>query len=549
MTKHNSYSLAYTALIDGRRFWLFLTCLLLLASCGPDRSDDGLVTMTRGLVGSADNLDPQRNSSVQGHQIMVDLFEGLLRYSSTGALENGMAKDWSVSDDGLLYSFTLRKDGKWSNGDPVTARDFEFAFRRLVDPKTAAFYAGFVSTIVNAPAILRGEKAPSELGVVATDDYSLQIRLSERTAYFPQLLTHPATMPLHRPSVEEFGNSFTRAGNLVSNGAYMLDAFTVGGNIRLVRNTNYRENNLVAIDVVNYLQIVSDDAMYMQYRAGEIHVTGTVPSAHFEAIRRERPNELKVAPLLGVYYYGFNMTRPPFGDNIKLRQALSMAIDREVLVEKVTVRGEMPAYSWVPPGIEGYDPPGFSYSKMSAEERHTEARRLYKEAGFGPENPAKFDLRYNIGEGEQRIALAIQSMWAENLGAEASIINEEFQVLLANIQQKTITEVYRLSWIGDYFDPHTFLQLMETTSPSNLTGYSNPEFDRLMQLASQEIESNTRMALFREAESLMLADHPAMPIYYYVSKYLVRSDVHGWVDTIIDFHPTRFLSLESKSTR
>jgi len=305
----------------------------------------------------------------------------------------------------------------------------------------------------------------------------------------------------------------------------------------------------VAIDVVNYLQIVSDDAMYMQYRAGEIHVTGTVPSAHFEAIRRERPNELKVAPLLGVYYYGFNMTRPPFGDNIKLRQALSMAIDREVLVEKVTLRGEMPAYSWVPPGIEGYDPPGFSYSKMSAEERHTEARRLYKEAGFGPENPAKFDLRYNIGEGEQRIALAIQSMWAENLGAEASIINEEFQVLLANIQQKTITEVYRLSWIGDYFDPHTFLQLMETTSPSNLTGYSNPEFDRLMQLASQEIDSNTRMALFREAESLMLADHPAMPIYYYVSKYLVRSDVHGWVDTIIDFHPTRFLSLESKSTR
>lgn len=518
-----------------------------VSGCGEKPVAEEEETLNRGLVGEVDTLDPHKNKNVQGHRVLIDLFEGLLRYSADGKLEGGVAKSWSVSEDGLEYVFELDESARWSNGEKLTANDFVFSFRRLVEPKTAAFYATFLNVIENAKEITKGDMPADTLGVVADGDYVLRIRLSKPTLYFPQLLTHPAASPLHQRSIEEHGVKFTRAENLVTNGAYVLHESGLNGVTRLKKNPFYRENGLVRIENVNYFIIVSDDSMYNQYRAGELHITGSIPSAYFKQIKEERGDELKIAPLLGVYYYGLNLKKEPFGPNKKLRKALSMAVDRETIVSAVLGRGELPAYSWVPPGIEGYTPPGFEYAKLSKEEREEEARRLYKEAGYSSENPAQFELRYNVGEGEQRVAVAIQSMWKTVLGAEAVLVNEEFKVLISNIQKMEITQAYRLSWVGDYFDPNTFLELMETNNAQNLTGYGNGEFDQLMAQASVEIDSTKRMSLLERAESIMLEDHPAIPIYYYVSKHLVKEEVKGWKQTTVDFHPSQYLWLEKKA--
>ncbi len=528
-----------------RRIWLGLFCIALLTSCGSkpnDRADDE-IRLSRGLTGTPDTLDPHKNLSVDGHRVMYDLYEGLLRYSADGVLEGAVAEDWRVSGDGLHYRFTFRDKLVWSNGDPLTANDFVFSFRRLVDPRTAAFYAGFLTSIVNADEIIRGEKNPESLGVRAIDTRTLEIDLVESTPYFPQLLTHPATTPLHEPSLEKNGDQFTKPGLLVSNGAYTLKNSVLGSVISLARNPNYRDKDSVSIDAVDYHIVVDEDAMYNRYRAGELHITPSVPTPSFQKIREDRPSELKIAPQLGLFYFGFNMTKPKFGDDAKLRRALSMAIDREALVEKVTGRGEIPAYSWVPPGIDGYEPASLDFRLMTKDERLAEARRLYKEAGFGEEKVARFELRYNVGDAQQKLAVAIQSMWRETLGAEAELINEEFRVLLSNIAQMQITEVYRLNWTGDYLDPYTFLQLMESSNPSNMTGYSDPAFDQLMVDAASEMNQDKRMAIFREAETLMLSENPAIPLYFPVGKHLVKPEVRGWTNTVVDFHPTQFLSL------
>jgi oligopeptide transport system substrate-binding protein len=400
--------------------------------------------------------------------------------------------------------------------------------------------------IENAPAILAGDAAPQELGVAATNDHMLEIRLANPTPYFPQLLTHPATAPLHRETIERFADRATRPEHSVSNGAYRIVRYDIASLIVLDKNPHSRESDTVKIDQVFYHAIVSDAAMYNRYRAGDLDITFSIPSGSYQSIMAERPTELKIAPQLGVYYYGLNLTKPPFKDNPKLRAALSMVIDRETLVEKITGRGELPAYSWVPPGIDGYDPPGFPYQHSDLDARLEIARKLYAEAGFSEENPARFELRFNTGEGESKMALAIQSIWKQSLGAEVTLVNEEFKVLISNIKQMEVTESFRLSWIGDYFDPNTFLELMETGNPQNLTGYSNPRFDKLMSRAASETNSIKRMAILRDAESLMLSDHPVIPLYYYVSKHLVRNEIRGWTNTLVDFHPTRSLWIDRK---
>jgi ABC-type oligopeptide transport system substrate-binding subunit len=518
--------------------------IVLLSSCGGNGDDFSGTHVTRGLGGQIDTLDPHAARSVQAHKVLEDLFQGLLEYSADGRLQAGVAESWSVSDDGLVYLFKLREDSKWSNGDPVTADDFVYSLRRLVDPKTAAFYGQFVGSIENAPEILGGGVKPDTLGVRAIDEWTLEIVLSRPTPYFPQLLTHPATYPVHRGSIEEHGDRFARAENLVSNGAYTLGEWVINSIVSLNRNEAFWDAEKVKIDRVRWMPLADSSAEYLRYRAGELDITSNVSPNEFEFVKRDRPNELRVSPYLGLYYYGINLTKEPFKSNEKLRQALSMAVDREVLVERVTGRGEVAAYSWVPPGMEGYEPSYLSYKGMTRDERLAEARRLYKEAGYGPDNPLRVEIRYHTSDIEQTVALAIHSMWKENLGAEAELVNEEFKVLLSNIQQMAITEVYRLSWIGDYSDPDTFLQLMISDNPSNLVGYENSEFDELMKSAELELDEDERIKILQKAEQLMLSEHPAIPLYYYVSKHIVREGIEGWEPNILDRHPSKYLSIE-----
>ena len=311
--------------------------------------------------------------------------------------------------------------------------------RRLVDPATGAFYAAELSNVVNAGAVIAGDLPPQELGVSAPDDATLVIELTQRTPYLLSFLAHPSTFPVHRVSVETHGDAFARAGNLLSNGAYVLVSWEPGSILELRRNEYHWDAANIAIDVVRHHVITQEAAELTRYRAGELDLTSTVPPDGFDKLKEEFGNQLRNAPTIGSYYYGFNLSKPPFKDNLELRKALSMAIDREVLTEKIIGRGEAPAYSWVPPGLANYESVQLPYADLSQEERNALARSLYEEAGYGPDNPLRFELRYNTSDTHERIALAIQAMWRDVLGAEAELVNVEFQVLLDQMREAEVT--------------------------------------------------------------------------------------------------------------
>ena len=521
-----------------------LLCVALLTGCSPgcSQSPRGNV-LNRSLGPEPESLDVHAASSNQAGTVLRDIGEGLTGYSADGGLVAAAAERWEISADGLEYRFWLRPNGRWSNGVPVTAEHFVYSFRRLVDPATASSYAQFIIAIENAEAISKGEMPPADLGVSAINSHELVIRLERPVPYLLGLLTHYSTFPVFPPAVTQHGASFARPGRLVSNGAYKLDDWKIAEVITLSRNEYYWNNAGTAIDVVRHLVTPEEMAEVNRFRAGELDITETVSSEMFAQLKKERPDEVHVAPFLNVYYYGLNLTKPPFKDNPKLRQALSMAIDRETITDNVTGRGEQPAYGWVPPGVSDYNSLQFSYARQSAAERHATARRLYKEAGYSKQNPLQIEIRYNTMQAHERIAIAVRAMWRDVLGVEATLINEEFQVLLANMRKRQVTQVFRSSWSGDYNDAKAFLSVMESGNPSNFPGFANEEFDSLMRRAANQTEPQSRRLYLEEAERVLLAEHPVIPLYFYVSKHLVSSRVSGWQDNVLDYHYSQHLRL------
>lgn len=516
--------------------WLVVALLIAVAlffvagNGGNDDVEEYGSVLKRALPTEPESLDAHKARSIQAADVLRDLGEGLVTHSPTGELIPGTASSWEVSENGLTYTFNLRPEARWSNGDPVTAQDFVTGMERLVDPATAAFYAEFLADI-------------AEVG--ALNDHTLVINLARPTPYLLSLLTHPAAYPMHGPSLAQHGDSFARPGNLITNGPYVLEEWVPGSIIVLRRNEHYWNNAETSIDEVQHHIIVQETAELARYRAGEIHITSVVPPENFQQVQTQLGNQLRVAPYLGIYYYGYNLTKPPFKDNPKLRQALSMAIDRELIVQRVTGRGETPAYSWVRPGTNNYDPPQLSYAALSQDERNQIARRLYIEAGYSEDSPLEVELRYNTSDTHERVALAVQSMWKDVFGFEAKLVNEEFQVLLANMREREVTQVFRSSWIGDYDDAHDFLKNLQTDNPMNLPAYSNEEFDSLMQRAAEQVDLERRRLYLEEAERLMLADHPVIPIYFYVSKHLIHPSIQGWGDNVLDYHYSHHLSFKA----
>lgn len=524
---------------------LFLLLGLSLAGCGERPAVEAESVLNRGTGAEPESLDAQKARSTQAGDIQRDLGEGLAGYTPTGELVAAAAESWDRSDDGRRYTFQLRADARWSNGEPVTAADFVYSFRRLVNPETAAFYAEFVGDIVNASRIISGELETTELGVSANGDLELEITLAHPVPYFPELLTHPATFPVHQKSVEAFGDAHARPGNLVTNGAYKLQSWQVGSFIELVRNDHYWNNKATAIDRVRHHVTPQPLAELNRYRAGELDTTSNIAPEMFAQMQAERPDEVRVSPALGTYFYGFNLSKPPFADNPKLREALSMAIDREVIVETVIGRGEEPAFSFVPPGVNNYNARRFSFADIPTEERHKTARQLYREAGYSRGNPLRIEVRYNTAESHRRIALAIQSMWQEVLGVEATLVNEEFQVLLSNISAAEVTQVFKAGWNGDYNDANTFLSILESDNPANMPHYQNVEYDELMQRAATATDLQERQLWLEEAETLMMRDHPIIPIYFFVNKSMVSPRLGGWGDNVLNYHYSQHLSLRN----
>ena len=518
----------------------------IVAACGGAEQPAGPPdTLHRGTPSDPESLDQHKARSTQAADVLRDLSEGLVSLSATGEIVPAAAERWEISDDGLTYTFHLRDGLRWSNGEAVTADHFVAGLRRLVDPSTAAFYAQFIVDIENAAGITTGDIPVSMLGAEAPDARTVRLRLVQATPYLISLLTHPSTFPIHTGSLAEHGDGFARPGKLVSNGAYTLEAWVPGSVVSLKRNEHYWNNAATAIDAVNYHVLVQDTAELNRYRAGEMHITSTVPAETFAQTREDYGSQVHVAPYIGVYYYGFNLSKPPFKDNAALRQALSMAIDREQLTDKVIGRGEAPAYSWVPGGVNNYEPPQSSFAALSKDERNQLARRLYKEAGYSDENPLSVELRYNTSDLHRKIAVAVQSMWREVLGFEATLINEEFQVLLSNIRDAEVTQVFRSSWMGDYNDAHAFLSVLQSESAANMPRYASEEYNALLERAAAQVNPEQRKLYLEEAERVMLADHPVIPLYFFVAKHLVSPDLEGWGDNVLDYHYSQHLSFKA----
>jgi oligopeptide transport system substrate-binding protein len=448
-----------------------------------------------------------------------------------------------VTADGLEYTFRLRDGLRWSNGDVVRAADYVTGMRRLVDPATASPYAQVFEPVQNAAAIVRGEQPPDALGVSAPDDRTVVIRLTNPAPYQLGLLAQLGTFPVHGPSLAQHGVEYARPGRLVSNGAFVLRDWIVGSHVVAERNAHYWNDAGTQVGRVHYVHHDDAGTEFRQYRAGELDVTYIVPPQQFAWIQSNLPGELHVSPQLSVYYYGFNLTRAPFKDNPRLRRALSLVIDRERLTAAVTGLGEAPAYGWVPRGVANYTPQQFDYASRPYAERVAEARQLYRQAGYTPEQPLKVEIRYNSSEVHNRLAVAVAAMWKEALGVETTLYGEEFRALLQSIQARTDTQVFRSSWIGDYNDAYSFAQLLQTGIGINLTGYSNPRYDALLTEATRQPDPARRRALLEEAERLMLADHPLLPLYFYVNKHLVKPYVSGWSDNIMNVQYSKDLRL------
>jgi oligopeptide transport system substrate-binding protein len=492
-----------------------------------------------------ESLDPQRSSGITEANIQNDLLEGLLTLDAKSQPIAGAAESWTISDDGKTYLFKLRADGKWSDGTPVTAGDFVFAWRRLLDPKTASPYAYFIDQVVNAKEIRQGTKPADTLGVRAVDDHTLEVKLLGPTPYFLATLTHHATFPLSKADVEKYGDDFVKPGNFVSNGAYMLAEAVPQSHVKLVRNPNFHDAAGVKIDTVRYFVTEDVDAELQRFKAGELDYTYTLPSQQIPELKRTMADQVQIEPYIGTYYYTVNLTHEPWKSHPELRQALSLAIDRDVLMAKITQGGELPAYSFVPPGMSsfaGWEP---KEAKETQAQRDAEAKELFAKAGYGQDHPLAVEISYNTSENHKKIAVAIGAMWKQKLGVDTTLTNLEWGTMQSALRKKEYKDFGRTSWIGDFDDPSNFLDLFRNTSgEQNYPNYADPAYDKLMDAAVVETDPAKRGQLLAQAEQTFMAVQAIIPIYFYTSKRMLSPAVKGWQPNVLDNHLSRWLSVE-----
>ena len=527
-----------------------LAILATLAACSrsPTQGAGGAAPhqaiLVRGGGPDPDSLDPQKARGFEAQSVLRDLCEGLTTLDKHAAVAPGVASTWGASPDGKTYVFKLRREARWSNGQPLVAADFVAALERLVDPATGSGYAEYIDVIVNAADITAGRKPPRSLGVTAPDGSTVAIQLATAAPYLPTLLSHPATCPVHRPTLAQHPEGFARPGVMVSNGAFVLKEWVQGSYILAARNHYYWNDAATHLDAVKYLLIPDENAELARYRGGELEITFVVPRGQFDWIKAHLAAELHVFPQLATNYYGFNLRRPPFRDNLKLRRALSLVVDRDKLAQLVLRVGELPAWGWVPPGVDHYTPQSFDYRSAPLAERLREAQRLYAESGFSRQHPVRFELRYNSGEVHTKLAVAVASMWKEALGADVRLTQVEFKSLLQDIDRGDV-EMFRSSWTGDYNDAYTFAQYLKSDFGENLPHYSSAEYDALVTRAAAETDAGRREALLEEAERVALRDHPLVPLYFYVNKHLVKPEVLGWYDNVMNVVYSRDLTLSA----
>lgn len=500
------------------------------------------VVLVRGNDTDPATLDHHKTSTISESRVLNDLYDGLVTQDAAGNVIPGAAESWEISEDGTTYTFHMREGGKWSNGDPVTSDDFLFAFRRIMDPATAAGYASILFPIHNAEAVNKGEMPVEELGVAAPDPQTLVFTLNGPTPYFLQLLTHQTGKPLHKASVEALGNDFTKPGNLVTNGAFLLESFVPNDKIVLKKNPNYYDAANVKVDEVQWLPFEDRSACLRRFEAGEVLICADVPAEQMAYMKEKLPNQLRIAPYLGSYYLPVKTTKEKFADP-RVRQAISMLIDRDFIADEVWQGTMLPAYSLVPPGIDNYvaEPPELDYAGEDLLDREDKALALFEEAGVDPAT-LEIQLSYNSSENHRNTMAAVADMLS-NVGIKSTLNEMEGTNYFNYLREDGDFDIVRAGWIGDYSDPQNFLYLNESGVSFNYPKWSNPDYDAKMRAAAETTDLGERAALLAEAEKIYLAEVPSIPILYYSSRALVSDRVTGYEDNILDDHFSRWLSI------
>lgn len=490
------------------------------------------------------DLDPQIVTGVPENKLVNALFEGLVAEGPTGSdTVGGVAERWDISPDHLVYTFHLRRDARWSNGDPVTAHDFVRSYRRILTPSIAAEYAYKLYHVVGAEEFNQGKLTDfSQVGFRVPDDHTLVVTLKRRTPFLIEAMKHYSWFPVHIPTVEKFGGlerrgtAWTRPENLVGNGPFVLKEWRPQQKIVVTRSPTYWDRDEVKLDEVHFYPTESRDTEERMFRTGQLHKTNELPVAKIDTYKRDMPESYREDPYYGAYFYRVNVTRPPLNDK-RVRRALALAIDREAIVRNVTRGGQQPAYNYCPPS-DDYQ------SRVRLTGDVAEARRLLAEAGF-PEGRGfpRVEILYNTSENHRAIAEAIQQMWRQNLGVEIGLINQEWKVYLDS--QDTLSyDLARAGWIGDYADPNTFMDMWITGGGNNDTGWSSAEYDRLLAASLSAANEEERMEIYQKMDELLMQELPVIPIYFYTNVYALNPKVR-WVPNVRDTHNWKFVDIEN----
>ncbi len=523
----------------GLKFACGMAAALLLLGAAPAAAADRIIARWNGA--EPETLDPQLSTGAPDGQVEQDLFEGLTRFSPDKKAIPGIADHWDISADGLTYTFHLRPDAKWSNGEPVTSADFLYSFRRLVDPKTASSDIDPIRAIVNAAEINAGKITdPAALGVAAPDPADLVFTLKHPDLAFLQELASRAAYPLPRPVVEANGGGWTRPDKIVTNGPFTLQSWVPHDQIVLRKNELYYGRDAIKLDEIRHVVVDDDKTAFLRWRAGELDIT-RAPTKGLAQIKEEFGAKLHHGTSRAITYMMVNMGRGPLGTDQRLREALNLAIDREALANQVSPRGEEPAYSYVAPVIQNYTPQRLAFQEMAQADRVARAKQLLAEAGYGPDHPLKLEVTYFTNEDVRTIVAAIRQMWLA-IGVEATLTNEEFQVYMGTLNHKTF-EVGLIGWNVGFDDPYQFLRIYRSDAGDlNNSAFADKDYDALLDQAGSALDLPTRRAALEAAERRLMSAMPVFPLFYGIVNMLVTDRVQGWTDND-QYTESRYLSI------
>jgi oligopeptide transport system substrate-binding protein len=514
---------------------------LAVAACSPSGPQGAYIN--RGNGGEPKSLDPHHIDGTWEANIDGDLFEGLVAADAAGRPIPGMATDWTTSPDGLTWTFHLRK-ALWSDGVPVTAQDFVFGWERLLAPENAAPYAYNMWVVKNARAISDGKLPPSALGVSAPDKSTLVVHLEHPAPYLPELLIHQTAVPVPRHLVVKLGNAWSQQRNIVSNGAYMVKEWVPNDHVTLVKNPHYYEAARVHIETVRYFDTTDSQAALMEFRGRQIDTQNPFPALAIDWMHANIPRAIRSVPYLGTDYLAINIAHKPL-DDIRVREALNLAYNREVIAGKIRRIGELPAYSLIPPGVANYPNAGtLDFKPLPYSARVAKARALMEAVGYGSQHRLHLIYLTSTNPDQRRTAALVQQMLSQ-VYIDMTIRSVELQILYSRMQQHDF-DIANAVWIADFNDASNFLDLLRTGGDNNYGNYSNPRFDALLDQAQLTIDPKKRGQIMQQAEDIALADYAWVPCYYQVTDDIVQPWVKGWIPNLLGFNRSRWLSIEGR---